>query len=106
MKKLLLILSFVALFVGCAAIKTQVANFKACAKDETGQCISESVAKAKPIGETVGNVASLSGIPAAASVAKPVANYLALIYFMCIGGGVLLGKKSSPTSVSSTTPVK
>lgn len=93
MKKIFLILAFLALVSGCAVIKKNVENFKACAKDSTGQCVQESATKAKPIGDTAATIAGLSGIPAAPNVAKPVANYLALIYFMCLFGGKLTEKK-------------
>lgn len=91
MKKLLLVSLFVAL-AGCAFIKEKKLDAEACFKDPT--CFTEATAKAKDLGIKAGDLASLSGIPAAPTVAKPVVSYVSLLIFLCAMGATLRKKEA------------
>jgi len=78
--------------VGCAWVNTQKDNAKTCINDPT--CMAEATSKAKTYGDTAASVASLSGIPAAANVAKPVISYASLIILLCAMGATLKKKQA------------
>lgn len=92
MKKLFLALALTGLVFGCAFVKEKQMDVKACLADTA--CSEAAFGKAKANGEMAGNIASLSGIPAAPSVAKPVVSYVSLLIFLCAMGATLRKKEA------------
>lgn len=90
MKKYLLI--GLILLVGCSFIKEKKMDVTACLADTA--CSEAAFGKAKSNGEIAGNLASLSGIPAAPSVAKPIVSYVSLLIFLCAMGATLRKKEN------------
>ena len=95
MKKLIVLASLLIAITGCAWVKEQVGYIQWCRGDEI--CWTESISKAKSVGEKAGDLASLSPVPASANIAKSVVGYGALIFFL-IQGGKKLRKKNEPNS--------
>jgi len=91
MKKTILISLFVVL-AGCSFIQEKKMDVTACLADTA--CSEAAFGKAKSNGEIAGNLASLSGIPAAPSVAKPVVSYVSLLIFLCAMGATLRKKQN------------
>lgn len=93
MKKILLILALCGIVMGCAAIKNQAENAKACAADPV--CLADAAAKSKSYGDQAGTLAGLSGLPWASTVAKPVVSYSALVLLLCTMGAALRKKENA-----------
>lgn len=92
MRKLILVLALTSL-VGCAWIGEQKANINACRQD--AECWSAAISEAKEIGNKASDIASLAPVPSAGPIAKTVAGYLALVFFLAQGGSKLR-KKNEP----------
>ena len=90
MKKLIIV--SLLLLAGCSFIQEKKMDVTACLADTA--CSEAAFGKAKSNGEMAGNLASLSGIPAAQSVAKPVVSYVSLLIFLCAMGATLRKKEA------------
>lgn len=85
--------AFALIFVlsGCAYFREQKDNFAACMSDPA--CRQMALDKSKNNGEVAGQIASLSGVPAAGPIAKSAVSYLSLIIFLCAFGAALRKKE-------------
>lgn len=81
------------LLAGCSFVQEKKMDVVACLADTA--CSEAAFGKAKSNGEIAGNLASLSGIPAAPSVAKPVVSYVSLLIFLCAMGATLRKKENA-----------
>jgi hypothetical protein len=91
MKHLTVLIASCLILVGCSFIQEKKMDVKACLADTA--CSEAAFGKAKANGEMAGNLASLSGIPAAPTVAKPVVSYISLLIFLCAMGATLRKKE-------------
>lgn len=92
MKRIFLLIALCSVLFGCAFLTEKKLDAKACISDPA--CFDAATAKAKDLGIRAGDLASLSGIPAAPSVAKPVVSYVSLLVFLCAMGATLRKKEN------------
>lgn len=92
MKKVLFVGLIVVSLTGCAFLSTQKSNAQACLADPA--CTQEAFAKADKTGTTAGQLAGMSGLPWATTIAKPVVSYGSLLVFLCVMGAALKKKQA------------
>ena len=89
--KLRYLLLLLVLVSGCAFFQGKADDAKTCWNDET--CRAEVMEKSKSMGDSAGDLASMSGFPWARNVAKPVVSYGSLVVLLCSAGAALKKKR-------------
>lgn len=93
MNRLILVIAILSL-TGCAFLREQKLNVDACRRD--AECWSEAIKNAHEIGQKAADVASLAPVPVAVPIAKSVAGYGALVFFLASLGSKLRKKSGTP----------
>ena len=91
MKKILFVIAFCFLVLGCAAVKQAQSDFALCMGDDA--CKQKMLSDSKTAGTIGQTVGSASGIPVAGNVAGSVMAAVALLISGIAGGAALRKKK-------------